>query len=325
MEFDRLDAELSGFGIAEIMAGTKKLPSRLAPERLTAIHAHLFGTHLYDAGQLRTTPLLKPAYAGRAALTVFTAPDKIEPELSRLFQDLRDRDGLKGLSRLEFAEAAADVFGRCNAAHPFTEGNGRTQQTFVRLLARDAGHNLSFEAITRDRMVSASVDFSRGKPDAMRAMFDELTDPVRGARLAKAHKFLTQLQDRMGLKIEETSIATCVPGRQYSGTVLTSDTETCIFYKLPHFHVANLADIPGGKAEYGAKVAPFTATRSALEEAHHAIDLAERAAPKGRRAPAIAQAIENASGTSQAQFLQEAGQARLKAAKVRDIGPVILR
>lgn len=310
----------------DIISGAYKLPRRLDPSRLTAIHGHLFGGHLFDAGQLRTTPLAKLQHVGFAARTNFTPPERIQAELASIFDGLRKADGLRGLSRLEFAEAAADVFGRCNQAHPFTEGNGRTQQTFIRLLAKDAGHPISFDAVTRDRMYQVSSDFSQGRPEGMRDLFDELTCPVRSQQLAQAHGFLKSVQAQTGLNLDEATLSTCVPGRDYAGgKVLSCGTDTCIFYKLPYIHVANLADIPGGRAPFGADVAPFKASRSPVQMAHHEIDLAERAAGRGHRAGAIAKLLTAHAGGALASPLADAAPQRIKAAKVLDRALVLQR
>jgi cell filamentation protein len=46
----------------------------------------------------------------------------------------------KGLSARKFADAAAHFLAELNAIHPFREGNGRSQLSFLILLAERAGH-----------------------------------------------------------------------------------------------------------------------------------------------------------------------------------------
>jgi cell filamentation protein len=50
-----------------------------------------------------------------------------------------------------------------NKLHPFREGNGRTQRLFVESLARHAGHEMCFDAVSRERMVRASIEANSGK------------------------------------------------------------------------------------------------------------------------------------------------------------------
>ncbi len=46
---------------------------------------------------------------------------------------------LRGLTPKAFAEKAGVIIGDVNHAHPFREGNGRTQLEFLRQLAEQAG------------------------------------------------------------------------------------------------------------------------------------------------------------------------------------------
>lgn len=63
-----------------------------------------------------------------------------------------------------------------NAAHPFREGNGRTQREFLRELGTEAGHRLNFLGVTQARMIQASVESVRGDNGAQRRMFLEIGD-----------------------------------------------------------------------------------------------------------------------------------------------------
>jgi cell filamentation protein len=46
--------------------------------------------------------------------------------------------------------------GELNAAHPFREGNGRTQREFIRELGLKAGHYIDWRATTIEDMTNAS-------------------------------------------------------------------------------------------------------------------------------------------------------------------------
>ena len=93
---------------------------------------------------------------------------------------------MRGLSREQFAERAADVMIELNGVHPPLEGNGRTQRAFMRELAKEAGHNLDFSVISQERMIQASIAaHERGDPSMIRRMFDEISDPPRATLLRK--------------------------------------------------------------------------------------------------------------------------------------------
>jgi cell filamentation protein len=116
---------------------SEPLPAgRLSARHYRAIHHHLFQDVYGWAGRYRTVRLTK----GRST---FCYPENIAPEMTRLFFALKRARFLRRLSADEFAARAAHFLAELNAIHPFREGNGRTQLSFVVLLAFRAGHPLS--------------------------------------------------------------------------------------------------------------------------------------------------------------------------------------
>lgn len=124
---------------------------------LKAIHRHLFQDIYEWAGRTRdekvrlsdgtvaTEPLMR-----KAGGDPFLAGPKIGDALQRIGETLRRDDYLRGLPRDEFAERAADVMAAINDAHPFREGNGRTQRIFLTELALKAGHDLDFTVVSKN-------------------------------------------------------------------------------------------------------------------------------------------------------------------------------
>jgi cell filamentation protein len=102
---------------------------------LCAIHRHLFQDVYAWAGSLRTVRISKGASA-------FCYPENLDRELGRLFADLSKQKNLSELNADAFAEKAAHLLAELNAIHPFREGNGRTQLSFLAALADQAGHRL---------------------------------------------------------------------------------------------------------------------------------------------------------------------------------------
>ncbi|MGO7160423.1 Fic family protein [Rhizobium johnstonii] len=49
-----------------------------------------------------------------------------------------------------------------NAIHPFREGNGRTQLTFLALLARHVGLPFNAEVLDRERVIEAMIESFAG-------------------------------------------------------------------------------------------------------------------------------------------------------------------
>ncbi len=115
-----------------------------------AIHLHLF-QDVYDwAGKIRTVRISKGGSA-------FCYPEYIEQEMQTLFDGLRNQNHLRGLSADEFATRAAHFLATLNAIHPFREGNGRAQTSFLLLLADRAGHPLNLEKLVPECFMKAMI------------------------------------------------------------------------------------------------------------------------------------------------------------------------
>lgn len=59
-----------------------------------------------------------------------------------------------------------------NAAHPFREGNGRTQRAFFRQLARDTGWSLRWVNVTADENASAGETSLMGDNGPLEVLLD---------------------------------------------------------------------------------------------------------------------------------------------------------
>ena len=115
-----------------------------------AIHRHLFQDMYPWAGQIRTVRISKGGSA-------FCYPEYIKQEMQALFDNLKPQSYFKGLSSDEFATGAAHFLATLNAIHPFREGNGRTQTSFLLLLADRAGHPLNVDNLVPERFMNAMI------------------------------------------------------------------------------------------------------------------------------------------------------------------------
>jgi len=201
-------------------------PGQFDTDYLKVIHWHLFQdvyewagctrderVHLSD-GTIATEPIMR-----KQGGADFLIGELISSALDGLADRLREVDYLRGLSREEFATRAADVMAFLNDIHPFREGNGRTQRTFVRALAKGAGHSLDFTVVSKERMNQASIDArDHDDPTMMRRLFDEISDASRVAALRQAVEFFEKRRfswnDRYlasaepGYRIEVTMVGT---------------------------------------------------------------------------------------------------------------------
>jgi cell filamentation protein len=117
---------------------------------LCAIHRHLFQDVYAWAGSLRTVRISKGGSA-------FCHPENLDRELARLFAELAKQKNLSGLDANAFAEGAAHFLAELNAIHPFREGNGRTQLSFMAALADQAGHPFALERIDPKALLDATI------------------------------------------------------------------------------------------------------------------------------------------------------------------------
>jgi len=116
---------------------------------LRRIHKHLF-QDVYDwAGAIRTVEIAKNGHQ-------FQFCRFIETGMADVHRRLSSAAFLKNLSAEDFAAAAGEIIGDLNYAHPFRDGNGRTQLLYLQQLAEQAGHRLEISQLDSQRWISAS-------------------------------------------------------------------------------------------------------------------------------------------------------------------------
>lgn len=114
------------------------------------IHRHLFQDVYPWAGQIRKIRIAKDG-------NWFCFPENIDKQMSSLFLWLIKENHLTGLFAADFAEKAAHLLAELNAIHPFREGNGRTQLSFLAILADQAGHSLDMDKLKPKAMLKATI------------------------------------------------------------------------------------------------------------------------------------------------------------------------
>jgi cell filamentation protein len=125
------------------------VPGSFDLAHLKAIHWYIFQDVFEWAGQFRTVNISKGGHLfGLAAF--------LESALRQTFEKLTAENYLVDLDAALFTGRAAWFLGELNAAHPFREGNGRTQREFIRELGLKAGHYIDWRATTIEEMTNAS-------------------------------------------------------------------------------------------------------------------------------------------------------------------------
>lgn len=127
---------------------------------LKAIHRHMFQDVYAWAGQLRQVDFHKTSW--------FLPTNRIEMGMADVHRRLVDRQYLLGLSADGFAAEAAEIISDINHAHPFREGNGRTQLQYLKQLGARAGHRIDLTRFDRQTWIAASI-----------ASHDQSNDPMR--------------------------------------------------------------------------------------------------------------------------------------------------
>jgi len=135
-----------------------------------ALHHHLF-QDVYDwAGTIRRIRIGKGG-------NWFCYPEYIDREMTRVFAALKDAGHFLGANPKDFADKAAHFMAELNAIHPFREGNGRTQLTFLSMLAENAGLAFHDDLLDQDRVIGAMIDSFAGNERPLASLIAEIVSP----------------------------------------------------------------------------------------------------------------------------------------------------
>lgn len=145
---------------------------RLGVAHYRAIHHHLFQDIYAWAGRFRTVRIAKDGSA-------FCYPENITREIKALFGTLKEKRYFRNLQREAFAAETAAFVSTLNAIHPFREGNGRTETTFLTLLAARAGHPFDLGKLEPERFLAAMVASFTGDERPLVRQILLLAEPKR--------------------------------------------------------------------------------------------------------------------------------------------------
>jgi len=161
-ELDAFEAEITAQRASEPLP-----PGRLNYERYCAIHRHFFQDVYAWAGNPRTVRMSKSGSA-------FCYPENIDREMRRLFAEVAEQNYYARLEAEAFAKKAAHFLAELNAIHPFREGNGRTQLSFLTLLAEGARHPLNLEKLDPAAILEATIESFGGSEEPLAAVIKDL-------------------------------------------------------------------------------------------------------------------------------------------------------
>lgn len=134
-------------------------------EHLQSIHRHLFQDIYIWAGKLRGIDISKGS-------TRFGSHLHIEAYLNQLFARLAsERETWESsMSGVDMVERLSHYLGEINAAHPFRDGNGRTQRIFIGQLANRYGFLIRWDTMTAREMLEALIASFAGESESLASL-----------------------------------------------------------------------------------------------------------------------------------------------------------
>ncbi|WP_455465789.1 BID domain-containing T4SS effector [Bartonella sp. B39] len=225
-------------------------PKKFDAAYLKLIHWNLFHQSFEWAGQTRDTLFTfedgssahMPAMRPIGHETHFAVGPQIKKELTQLEQILSAKNNLRGLSRKEFAENAAEVFILLNHIHPFRKGNGHTQRMFMEKLGQAAGHTIDFSCVTKERMMIACIEaMQHNNPEPMRHLFEDVTHPQKSLILKE---FISQMKNSGLGTINNCMVLAAKEGVPYDGIYRGCAAEGFVIETGDIFVVGHKDDLP---------------------------------------------------------------------------------
>ncbi len=166
-ELARREAIATALRLAQLRE--RPVPGRYDLQHLQAFHRNIFGDIYAWAGETRTVAITK-------AKSPFALPEHVAGYLNGVLAELPAENYLRDLSRDRTVERLTHYYAEINAAHPFREGNGRTQRAFLGQLAKEAGYRLAWERADPERNIDASRASLHGDDRALHALLSDILD-----------------------------------------------------------------------------------------------------------------------------------------------------
>ena len=214
-ELERREAAFVVQRMRDILLG-HAVQGRFDAAHLRAIHRHLFQDVYEWAGRTRDEQVKLSDGTVASELTMHKLGEKdvllapmIPAALEQIERGIQAANGLSRLSREEFARRGAEIMAAIDAAHPFREGNGRTQCVFMHQIAAAAGHSLDFSVVSAKRLSDARLAArEHGDNTQLRRLLGEISHPARVAALRHAIEAL----DLHGFDWHSYFLGTLEPG-----------------------------------------------------------------------------------------------------------------
>ena len=132
---------------------------------LRQIHRTLFAEVYAWAGEVRSIGISK-------GTTRFCSPEFIEREIQKELSKIAATGWFEGYSRESLVPSVAESYGTINVAHPFREGNGRTQRVLFEWIILNAGYSIDWGLANRQEWIEACIYSYHGDDGYLIQIFD---------------------------------------------------------------------------------------------------------------------------------------------------------
>ncbi len=227
-------------------------------KHLSAIHERLFGEVYEWAGRMRDESFTLPNGAQIHPINIskgsssFDHFSRIDASLKNVASDIRKASRYRGLDEARFVTRAAEIYSVVNTAHPFREGNGRTQRIFLEDLGRAAGHEITWSVIDGERNIKASI--AAGEDNnivPMQQMFRDAIQPERVAMLTEACAWLTSSSAQAWKRDAEVETRTLLPFTETNGILIARTENTALIVTGGNeLIIARANDVPANAEQY---------------------------------------------------------------------------
>ncbi|MBF4592062.1 Fic/DOC family protein [Curtobacterium sp. VKM Ac-1395] len=151
---------------------------------LQAIHRHLFQDVYPWAGEIRTVGISKGGQG-------FLPPEHVGFVVDGAARLMRDDGMLRpGMETDKWSSLLAERFNDVNEAHPFREGNGRTQRLYFDQVAEAGGKTIHWNVLTKEQNIAVSHAARDGDlaplREALSVMVTDRMDPLALQRAKQA-------------------------------------------------------------------------------------------------------------------------------------------
>ena len=165
-DLDAFEADATAVRLLELME--RPIVGVFNLSHLQAIHRHIFQDVYGWAGELRQADIQKGgSHFGNWGLF----PRYLTKELDNVSKE----NFLQNLTPEAFIPRLAHFMSEINAAHPFIEGNGRSQRAFCSQLADQAGYFMDFELVEQEEMISVMIASFNGNEAPLAKVLERIT------------------------------------------------------------------------------------------------------------------------------------------------------